>query len=759
MSTTTESRRKSLFFKIYSEHEGSQLFTGSPRSNEIIDSLRRDDIRKIYIICPSHSIAMPYHNIFRQLGASVVVRELIIEKLERPHIYTVKSVIDDINTAIKKGQCCQMIFFDSTIAAVVLACFHANAFKSVSHSMDHVRKIAPKTRLSGSDIAFINYFTDLVSEAPHTPVEPRMEHAGPVAEERPGPAVHAEPAPADTAPVRGGTAPAPLAPGGAAPAPEIKREALRPRVLSLPESLLVRFRISTKLITLVGLIVAFSLSLMIVVGTISYRRDSEEKQNRNNSATAQMVGDRLEDELVAALEKARVAAELSRSSEKLSGKAGDLLFRDRSNFIFMGVAGRGRDDLDFKRAFYNNAYINENQILKKDIRDIHAKNAPYFLESFRNKVVVRNISPDAGMPAMGISFPYAIGDDGVKSVIVCYVPVDRFISAFGATGDARAFMVSDQGDCVVHGDRNRVLSRINMSDVPIVQKMLASSVDRGQVRYRERDGKYYLGSYRKLDMFGLGVVVTADEDSVFRELYGIQRRNFAILGIVLVVALLCSFMFSRTISMPIESLRQLAEASPIGGLELTAPAGGDEVYFLTNSFREVYNSYLEAQKTAVGQEPSAAAAYARPMPDAQVGQKPAEETGGHKISQQFLAEGLRIQVTYAGPDVTMSWIGRGNVANPGELLNPYLEGVVNSLRGRVLTCDFSTLETMNAALVQSIIRFAGILDENHIQSVFLYNKSLDWQDASFEALSAIVQDMPTISLDGRQIEKNMFVMQ
>jgi HAMP domain-containing protein len=762
MSTTTERTRKRLFFKIYSESEASHILPGSTRADEILDSLRHDEVRKIYLICPNHSIAMPYHNLFRRLGAALVVRELIIDKLEKQHVYTVKSVIDDVNAAIKKGQSCEIIFFNSSIAGVVLACFHANAFKSVSHSMDHVRRIAPKTVLSGSDIAFINYFTDIIARVPR---EPEEEYAGrverPVFEEGPGPAVQQAPARSEAAPLPGVTAPAPGAATGIAPAAEKKLEAAQPRAMTMPESLLLRFRISTKLIALVGLLVAFSLSLMIVVGTLSYKRDSEAKQNTSNSATAQMVGDRLEDELVAALEKARVAAEMyssGGSSEKLANKAGELLFRDRSNFIFMGIAVRDREDLEFKKTFYNRAYINDRQILQKDIREIHAKNAPSFLDSFRNKVIVRNISPDMGMPVMSISFPYVTRGDGVESIIVCYVPVDRFITAFGAAGGARTFMVSDQGDCVVHGERNRVLSRINMTDVPIVQKMLASTQDRGGMRYRDRDGKYYLGSYRKLDMFGLGVVVTTGEDSVFRELYAIQRRNFAILGIALVVALLCSFMFSRTISVPIDSLKQLTETLPAGGLELTAPGGGDEVYFLTNSFREVYNSYLDARK-ALEERGPAAAAFAEPQPEAPVEPLPAGDTAHHKMSQQFLAEGLQIQVTYAGPDVTMSWIGRGSLANPGELLNPYLEGVINSLRGRVLTSDFSTLQTMNAALVQSIIRFAEILDENRIQTVFLYNKSLEWQDAAFEALGAFIQGMPTISLDGRQIEKNVFIMQ
>ena len=128
------------------------------------------------------------------------------------------------------------------------------------------------------------------------------------------------------------------------------------------------------------------------------------------------------------------------------------------------------------------------------------------------------------------------------------------------------------------------------------------------------------------------------------------------------------------------------------------------------------------------------------------------------MTQHFSTEGLKIQVTYDGPAVFMVWMGRGSLVNPGELLNPYLEGIVNSMRGRELACDFSSLESMNAAIVQSIIRFAHVLYENRIQAKFIYNRSIDWQDASFEALSAVVQEMDTISLDGRILGKNMFIL-
>ena len=744
MNPNTEKARKKLFFKIYSESESQRIVPGSPRAEELLDSLRRDDIRKIYIICANGSIAQPYINLFRRLGHGVHIRDIIIKKIEREHLYTIKSIIDDVNGAIKRDQNCEIIFFNSSIAAVVLACFHVNACRNTSISIEQVKRIAPRTIFSGSDLAFIDRFNDHVRD------------------ERPGESYHTGPAhepESQTEPeapvVRAASEPAPAA------AVAGKIEPLERTAVPLLESVLVRFRTGPKLVVMVGCIIALSVSLMIVLGTLAYKKDGEEKQIGSNHAAAQMLGDRLEDELVAALEKARVAAEFSssRSSEGLAAGAGELLFRDRSNFIFMGIARRQRDGLDFGRSFYNSNYINESQLLRKDIREIHAKNAASFMESFHGRVVIRNVSPDMGMPVMGISFPYERKKDDVRTIIVCYVPVDRFIRAFGDVGRTGTFMVSDQGDCVVAAERNRVLSRVNMADVPIVQKMLVSTVSRGEMRYRDRDGRYYLGSFRKLDMFGLGIVVTSAEETVFKELYGIERRNFVMLAIVLIIGMLCSFAYSRTISAPIESLRRLTKSSPIDGLKLSAPSDGDEVHFLTSSFIEVYNSYLESLKHPPAGAPTATAGEEPEAREAATGEKPGAEAPRHRMAQQFMAEGLQIQVTYAGPDVTMAWIGRGSLANPGELLNPYLEGVIHSLRGRVLTCDFSTLETMNAAMVQSIIRFAENLDENRIQATFLYNKSLDWQDAAFEALGAVVQDMLTISLDGRQIEKNLFVLQ
>jgi hypothetical protein len=753
MSTVKENIRKKLFIKLYSERDSRQLIPGSDRAVDLIDTLRHDGVKKIYIISSSQSISWPYINLFQKLGGGVAVRDLILEKIDRQDIYTLKSIIDDINISIKRDEICEIILFNGNLAGIVLGCFYVNGTKNTDYSIEQVKKTIPNIILSGSDISFIKEFNEFIGgvrkAAPDIRVAPEDRRVYTARETAP---VVEKKEKQET---------------GAIKELDVIRNIIDQ---AEPAGVLTRFRIATKFIALISLIMVFSLSLMIFLGTEFFKRDSASKIYASNAVVARLIGDRLQDEIFSSLEKARFAADISslgRSSDDLAARVKEMLFREKSNFIFMGIAKKEIDGLRFGKTFHDQEYINNNQITREMLRGALEKNSEYFIQSFNDRIIIRNISPDMGLPVLGISFPYKHREGAVSSVIVCYVPLERFMDASRVTGPARTFMVNDRGDCVVDAERNRVLSRVSMADVPIVRKMLISTTNSGEMRYRDIDGLYHFGSYQKLGMFGLGVIVTAAEDRMLRGVYDIQRRNFIILAIVLLAAILGAFIFSKTISAPIDSLRQLADAAPSGNLKLAAPGEGDEIFYLTQSFREVLRSYLDSRMKldaypatddavsgAAGETPGGTI-----RPGQEYSSPSAAAPARDMVSQQFRTEGLKIEVTYDGPKVVMLWRGKGNIGNPGELLNPYLEGIINSLRGRDLTCDFSSLDIMNASVVQSIIKFAQILDENRIQARFVYNKSIDWQDASFEALGAVVQEMDTISLDGRQLEKNLFILQ
>ena len=59
-------------------------------------------------------------------------------------------------------------------------------------------------------------------------------------------------------------------------------------------------------------------------------------------------------------------------------------------------------------------------------------------------------------------------------------------------------MIDLNGNVLAHPEKEKVLFVSNLMSSPIVQEMLKSPLNNGQKRYLE-DGKYYIGSFKKID--------------------------------------------------------------------------------------------------------------------------------------------------------------------------------------------------------------------------------------------------------------------
>src|SRR4030042_385390 len=152
MAAIKENIKKKLFIKLYSESDARNLIPGSERASELTQNLLRDEVKKIYIIASNQSISWPYKNLFQNQIPGIVIRDLVLEKIERQDIYAIKSIIDDINASIKMDLGCEIILFSGSLAGVILACFYISAGKNTDLSIEQVKKIIPNVLLSGSDI-------------------------------------------------------------------------------------------------------------------------------------------------------------------------------------------------------------------------------------------------------------------------------------------------------------------------------------------------------------------------------------------------------------------------------------------------------------------------------------------------------------------------------------------------------------------------------------------------------------------------------
>jgi hypothetical protein len=100
-------------------------------------------------------------------------------------------------------------------------------------------------------------------------------------------------------------------------------------------------------------------------------------------------------------------------------------------------------------------------------------------------------------------------------------------------------------------------------------------------------------------------------------------------------------------------------------------------------------------------------------------------------------EDLRIEVKEVDNIVSVSWIGKCRTLNPEHILDSYLAHLTQFVKGKKVIVSFEKLDSMNSSTVPPLLTFIKALEENSVESEFLYNDKEDWQRASFRPLSVI----------------------
>jgi len=114
----------------------------------------------------------------------------------------------------------------------------------------------------------------------------------------------------------------------------------------------------------------------------------------------------------------------------------------------------------------------------------------------------------------------------------------------------------------------------------------------------------------------------------------------------------------------------------------------------------------------------------------------------------FKEGSLEIIFTEGGKN-NITWIGKSEDRDPSAVLNPYLEGLIEKIKGKELEIDFQKLEYMNSSTVPPVIGFIKLLNSENITSVVYYDKNSKWQSASFKALETIACTLKSITIEGK----------
>lgn len=360
------------------------------------------------------------------------------------------------------------------------------------------------------------------------------------------------------------------------------------------------FIIRNKLITIITGIIVAALGTLIFLASYFYRNDSEIRINEYSLRTTELVGKMIETEFRSmSFLSLNTATSIAQASHSTAEKAlfVDLFFKNNSQFVFLGIAKRSANSLEILNSIVNSKFIEESQIPNEKFVEIILRNKDNFSDSFEGVPVLKNLSVGLNVPLLGLSLPFGDIAQG-RIVLVLYKP-DMLQEAFKGdeTGLIKTFMVDRNGEVLAHQDSKLVLAAENVAFLPIVKTMLESKNDNGKIGFTDENDVKYMGTFKKLPFANLGVISTVEEASAFRTVSDMQRRNVYILIIVLFVAIIIVFFFSRTLSVPVRKLLGATKEIENGnyGIKIT-PTTRDEIGSLTHSFSSMAVGLGEREK-------------------------------------------------------------------------------------------------------------------------------------------------------------------
>ena len=204
-----------------------------------------------------------------------------------------------------------------------------------------------------------------------------------------------------------------------------------------------------------------------------------------------------------------------------------------------------------------------------------------------------NASPGAISEAPD-SFRREAKDDvqGVVLVVASLGPLWNMTRDLGQGGVFDVYVVDGRGRLVAHSDPRKLEGNLDVSDVEIVQRFMASQ---GRTAATEAFSMSsptgpieMLGTYTGIPDTGWGVIVQIPQDKAYYSAIQMRYQSLALVALVTVVAVVFGTLFAGHISQPIQLLAQGARRLAGGDYGTRVPVkANNEVGVLAESFNHM----------------------------------------------------------------------------------------------------------------------------------------------------------------------------
>ena len=353
--------------------------------------------------------------------------------------------------------------------------------------------------------------------------------------------------------------------------------------------------IRVKLASVIPLIIAGALVTMTAVASTIFISHTRTLIQEYNLSLARITGKQIEKELEDYAYRTRVFFDSQAQKSLLpTGDGPRRFFAENPTILYIRSSSSGKTTEEY----FNDRAL---RLLELD-RPITRQGLDRFQGTHTmtttGQVVIKNASPFFGIPLLALNLPAASNGMGDGSIFVLLHSAELLQSFvdLSQSGIFQVMLVNEDGTILAHSNGELSLAAASVKDWAIVRNMLESPIGNGSTNF-DSSGISYLGSYQTLKPGGPGIVSYVEVNRVFEAVYSIQRQNILISAILIVLAFLAVFFFSRTITNPIVRLVGATRRIERGNYHVDiVPTSRDEIGVLTESFRHMAKGLDERER-------------------------------------------------------------------------------------------------------------------------------------------------------------------
>ena len=353
-----------------------------------------------------------------------------------------------------------------------------------------------------------------------------------------------------------------------------------------------KYSIRFKLLGIVTIILAFSISLMIYFASKYFKDTSSTMVQDYNLNLSRLIGDVIDSNLENLIYRTELFSKnLARqiTNPEKDQFTEDFFQKNPSVVYYVTIESSGGNRKKIVSLF-NSVYKKDSPIQEKKLDELLFQQEILFKKSKLGISFLQNLSSEIGYPLLVL---YSPSFQETNPTFIFVTP-EYFLNSLRASGQTDLFQIhilDSKGSQILSTEKDAVVT-----EFPIVKKMLSSGIDNGSHRFSYQD-KSYLGSFRIIPKFGLGVISTIAEEKAFEAVQRIERKNLFLLFMILSLSFLFVYLFSKTLSIPIVRLVTATKRIESGDYQVDLlPTTQDEIGVLTSSFRSMAKGLLERER-------------------------------------------------------------------------------------------------------------------------------------------------------------------